>query len=178
MSVLAIEDRSGTTLLTITVPGLVLRLVAVLPVAVALGALHAVAPEAPWWPSVAVGLLAVVAAELPDSGAGLVALGGLVAWWLLAAVDPAAWWSLLVAACCLVSHVALALAAAGPSGCAPTPDVLRRLAVRCGTVLAVTAAVALVVDVAEEWDEPPSLLVGVTLGLVGALPWLAARRTR
>ena len=176
MSTLAVEDRSGATLLTITVPGLVTRLLTVLPVAVALGSLHVVSSDVPWWPSAIVGVLAVLSAEVPDSGAGLVTLVGLVAWWLLAVDDASPWWSLLVAACALVFHVALAHAAAGPSGCAPTALVIGRLALRCGVVLAITAAVALVVDVAEEWGEPPSLVVGLTLASVGALPWLAARR--
>lgn len=176
MSTLAVEDRSGATLLTFTVPGVVLRLLTVLPVAVALGVLHALAPDVPWWPSAVIALLAVISAEVADSGAGLVALVGLVAWWLLAVEEPSPWWSLLVAACALAFHVALAHAAAGPSGCAPASAVVGRLASRCGLVLAATAGVALVVDVAEEWGEPPSLVVGITLGLVGALPWLAARR--
>ncbi|KAA1418611.1 hypothetical protein F0U44_08920 [Nocardioides humilatus] len=170
-----VEDRDGTRLLTLTVPGIVVRLLTVLPVLVALAALHRIAPGAAWWPSAILAAMAAVSAEVPDSGAGLVTLGGLVAWWLLATDQAGTGWALLVAACGLVFHVALAHAAAGPPGCAPTTAVVARLAVRCAVVLLVTAAIALVVEVAEEWGEPPTLIVGGTLAIVGALPWLAVR---
>jgi hypothetical protein len=172
-----LEDRDGTRLLTITVPGIVVRILTVAPVVVALGALHHVAPGTTWWPSLVVLLLAAVSAEVPYSGAGMVALGGLVAWWLISVHEPAVWWGLLVACCGLGFHSALAHAAAGPSGCTPTWPVVRQLAGRSSVVLLVTAGLAAVVEVAEEWGEPPALLVGLTLALVGALPWLAARHT-
>ena len=121
-------------------------------------------------------LLAAVSAALPDSAAGLLTLGGMVAWWLVAVEEPAVWWALLVAGCGLMFHATLAHAAAGPAGCTPTWAVVGRLARRCAAVLLVTAGLALVVEVAEEWGEPPALAVGVTLALVGALPWHAARR--
>lgn len=171
-----LEDRDGTRLLTITIPGIVVRILTVAPVAIALGALHRVAPDTLWWPSAILVLLAVVSAELPDSGAGMITLGGLIAWWLISVGEVAAWWALLVAACALVFHTALAHAAAGPPGCAPTWSTVRRLAVRCAAVLLVTSGLALVVEAAEEWGEPPTLMVGITLALVGVLPWLAARR--
>lgn len=171
-----VEDRDGTPLLTLTVPGIVVRLVTVVPVAVALTALHLAAPDAEWWPSVTLLVLAVASAELPDSGVGLVTLGGLVAWWLIAVPEPATWWALVVSCCGLVFHVALAHAAAGPAGAGPTRAVVGRLAMRCTAVLLFTAGVAAVVEVAEEWGEPPALVVGITLALVGALPWLAVRR--
>jgi hypothetical protein len=173
-----LEDRDGTRLLTVTAPGFVVLVLTVAPVAAALAVLHRVAPGTVWWPSLVVVLLALVAAGLPDSGAGLVTLAALVAWWLIAVPEVLVWWALLVASCGLVFHVALAHAAAGPSGCAPTWATVRGLAARCGVVLLVTAGVALVVEVAEEWGEPPALLVGITLALVGALPWLAARRAQ
>lgn len=175
---LVLEDRSGTRLLTITVPGAVGRLLTIAPVVVALLALHHLAPGTPWWPSVLVALLAVVAAELPDSGVGLFALGGLVAWWLTAVRDPTTGWAFLMACCGVVFHLALAHAAAGPPGCVPSRAVAARLAMRCGWLLLATGALALVVEGAEDWREPPTLVVGVTLALAGALPWLAARRTR
>lgn len=172
-----VEDRDGTRLLTITVPGVLVRTLTVAPVVVAVGAVHAAAPGTPWWPSGLVVLLAVAAAMLPDSGAGLMTLGGLVAWWLVAVQEPAVWWSLLVAGCGLVFHATLAHSAAGPPGCTPTWTVVRRLAGRCAAVLLVTTGLALVVEVAEEWGEPPALAVGLALALVGALPWYAARRS-
>ncbi|WP_183098520.1 hypothetical protein [Nocardioides pelophilus] len=173
MTGFALEDRDGTQLLTITVPGIVVRLSAVAPIAIAVGALHRVAPDALWWPSVLLVLLAVLSAELPDSGAGLVTLGGLAAWWLIAVPEPEVWWGLLVACCALVFHAALAHAAAGPSGCAPTWLAVLRLARRCGGVLVATTGLAAVVEAAAEWGEPPMLVVGLTLALVGVLPWLA-----
>jgi len=172
-----LEDRDGTRLLTITIPGIVVRVLTVAPVAIAVGAVHRVAPDTPWWPSLLLVLLAVVSAELPDSGVGLFTLGGLGAWWLIAVPASAVWWGLLVACCGLVFHAALAHAAAGPQGATPTWAVVARLAQRCAVVLLVTGGLAVVVEVAEEWGEPPALLVGITLALVGALPWLAARRT-
>lgn len=178
MSGFVLQDRDGTRLLTITVPGMVVRVLTIAPVVVALGCLHAVAPGAPWWPSLVLVLFAVLSAEVPDSTAGLITLGGLVAWWLVAVEEPAVWWGLVVSCCCLVFHTALAHAAAGPQGCSPTWPVVGRLAGRCAVVLLVTAGLALVVEVAEEGGEPPALLVGVTLALVGALPWLAARRSQ
>jgi hypothetical protein len=171
-----LEDRDGTPLLTLTVPGIVVRLLTVVPVAVALAALHLVSPDAEWWPSVTLLLLAIASAELPDSAAGLMTLGGLVAWWLIAVPEPGIWWALVVSCCGLVFHVALAHAAAGPSGSAPTWGVVRRLVGRSAAVLLFTCGVAALVEVAEEWGEPPALVVGITLVLVGALPWLAARR--
>ncbi len=176
MSGFVLEDREGARLLTITLPGIVVLILTIAPVAIALGALHRVAPDTPWWPSLVLVLLAVISAEVPDSGAGLVTLGGLVGWWLISVQEPTVWWALLVACCGLVFHVALAHAAAGPSGCAPTRAVVTQLAGRCGVVLLMTAGLATVVEVAEEWGEPPALVVGLTLALVGALPWLAARR--
>jgi len=174
-----LEDRDGTRLLTITVPGIVVRVLTVAPVAIAVGAVHRVAPDdTPWWPSLLLVLLAVVSAELPDSGVGLFTLGGLVAWWLIAVPASAVWWGLLVACCGLVFHAALAHAAAGPRGATPTWAVVARLAQRCAVVLLVTGGLAVVVEVAEEWGEPPALLVGITLTLVGALPWLAAQGAR
>ncbi len=173
-----LQDRDGTPLLTLTVPGIVVRILTVAPVAVALVVLHLEAPDAWWWPSLALLVLAIGSAALPDSGVGLVTLGGLVAWWLIAVQEPAVWWAFLVSCCGLVFHVALAHAAAGPSGCGPTRAVVRRLATRCAGVLAATAALAVVVEVAEEGGDPPALVVGVTLALVGALPWLAARRSQ
>jgi hypothetical protein len=171
-----LEDRDGTQLLTITVPGIVVRLMTVAPVVIAVGALHRVAPDVPWWPSVLLVLMAVVSASLPDTGAGLVTLGGLVAWWLISVEESAVWWGLLVACCGLVFHVALAHAAAGPPGCTPTWPAVGRLARRCAGVLLATVGLAVVVEAAEEWGEPPTLVVVLTLALVGALPWLAARR--
>ena len=173
-----LEDRDGTRLLTITIPGIVVRLLTIAPIGVALGALHLVAPGTPWWPSALVLLLAVISAELPDSGTGLVTLAGLVSWWLLTVPEDTVWWALLVAGCGLVFHVALAHAAAGPPGAAPTRAVVGQLARRCAVVLLMTAALAVVVEAAEEWGEPPAVLVAITLALVGVLPWLAARRTR
>lgn len=173
---LVVEDRSGARLLTITVPGGVVRLLAVVPVAVAVLAVHRAAPGTPWWPSVLVVLLAMVAVAIPDSGAGLVALAALVGWWLVAVPDPSARSAYLVAGCGLVFHLALAHAAAGPRGCAPSAAVVGRLAARCGWLLAVTGAVALVTGVGEEWGEPPAIVVALTLALAGALPWLAAAR--
>ncbi|RHW27954.1 hypothetical protein D0Z08_06625 [Nocardioides immobilis] len=172
-----VEDRDGTRLLTITIPGIVVRILTIVPVVTALGVLHLVAPETPWWPSLVLVLLAVISAEVPDSGAGLVTLAGLVSWWLLAVPEDTVWWALLVATCGLVFHVALAHAAAGPPGATPTWAVVRQLAGRCGLVLLVTTGLAVVVEVAEEWGEPPAVLVGITLALIGILPWLAARRT-
>jgi hypothetical protein len=173
-----VEDRDGTELLTLTIPGLVVRLLTVAPVATALAVLYAIAPGAAWWPSAAVLLLAVLSAELPDSGAGLATLGGLVGWWLVAVPEPAVWWALVISGCCLVFHVVLAHAAAGPSGAGPTRAVVGRLTMRCAVVLVLTAGVAAVVEVAEEWGEPPALAVGITLALAGALPWFAAPRGR
>lgn len=174
----ALEDRDGTPLLAITVPGVVVRLFAVAPIAIAVAALHRVAPpDTPWWPSVLLVLLAALSAGLPDSGAGLATLAGLVAWWLTAVREPEVWWGLLVAGCALVFHATLAHAAAGPSGCAPTGVAVLRMARRCGGVLAATAGLAALVEATEEWGEPPVLVVGVTLALVGVLPWLAARRS-
>jgi len=172
-----LTDRDGTQLLTITVPGIVVRLLTVAPVAIAVGALHRVAPDTLWWPSVLLVLMAVVSAALPDTGAGLVTLAGLAAWWLIAVRESEVWWGLLVACCGLVFHAALAHAAAGPPGCTPTWSAVVRLARRCGGVLLVTAGLAVVVEVAEEWGDPPTLVVGLTLALVGALPWLAASRS-
>ena len=122
-------------------------------------------------------LLAVASAELPDSGAGLLALGGMVAWWLVAVQQPAVWWG-----------------AAGRRLRADVPRGTR--ARRCGSpglhahlgrgrsagpALRSGAAghgrLALVVEVAEEGGEPPALIVGVTLALVAALPWYASRRS-
>lgn len=176
LSGFVLEDRAGARLLTITIPGIVVRLLTVGPVVVALGALHAVAPGAAWWPSALLALGAVVAAALPDSGVGLVTLGGLAAWWLLSVPAGEVWWALLVSWCGLLFHTALAHAAAGPPGATPTRTVVARLAQRCGVLVLVTAGIASVVEVVEEWGEPPALLVGITLALVGALPWLAARR--
>lgn len=177
MTGIAVEDREGTPLLTITVPRVVVRLFAVAPVAIAVGVLHRVAPDALWWPSALLVLLAVLSAELPDSGAGLVALAGLVAWWLIAVREPEVWWGLIVACCALAFHATLAHAAAGPSGCTPAWVAVLRLARRCGAVLVATAGLAALVAAAGEWGEPPTLVVGLTLALVGALPWLATRRT-
>lgn len=173
-----LEDRDGTRLLTITLPGIVLRLVAVAPVVTAVAAVHVVAPDAPWWPSALLVLLALASTLLPDSGAGLMTLGGTVAWWLVAVEEPAVWWALLVATCGLMFHAALAHAAAGPPGCTPTWAAVGRLTLRCSVVLLMTTGLALVVEIAEEWGEPPALVVGVTLALAGALPWYAARRAR
>lgn len=170
-----LEDRDGTQLLTITIPGVVVRALTIAPVAVAIAVLHRLAPDALWWPSLAVLLLAVGSAALPDSAAGLATLGGLVAWWLVAVPEPGVWSAFVVAACGLVFHVALAHAAAGPPGCGPTLAVVGRLAARCTGVLLATGGVAAVVTAAEDWGEPPALVVGFTLALVGALPWFAAR---
>ena len=173
-----LEDRDGNRLLTLTVPGIVLRLLTVAPIVVAMAVVHEVAPDTPWWPSVLLVVLAVASAELPDSGVGLMTLGGAGAWWLVAVQEPEVWWGLLVAACLLTFHVALAHAAAGPAGCAPTWGVVRRLGGRCSAVLLVAAGLALVVEVAEDGGEPPAVVVGVTLALVGALPWYAATHRR
>jgi len=177
MSGFVLQDRDGTELLTVTVPGAVVRLLTIAPVLVALGALHRLAPDTPWWPSSMIVLLAVVAAAVPDSAVGLLTLGGLVAWWFISVDVATPWWGLLVAGCGLTFHAALAHAAAGPPGCTPSWAAVGRLARRCAVVLAVTAALALVVEVAEEGGEPPALIVGVTLALVAALPWYAARRS-
>lgn len=178
MSGFVLEDRDGAQLLTITIPGIVGHVLTVAPIAIAVGALHRTAPDTPWWPSALLVLLALVSAQVPDSGAGLMTLGGLVAWWLIAVQEPVVWWALLVASCGLVFHLALAHAAAGPTGCAPTWPTVGRLARRCAIVLLVTVSLAVVVDAAEAWGEPPALLVGITLALAGALPWIAARRQR
>jgi hypothetical protein len=170
-----LEDRDGTPLLTLTVPGIVVRLLAVTPVVVTLAVLHRSAPDAVWWPSLALVVVAVGSAGLPDSVLGLVTLGGLVAWWLVAVQEPAVPGVLVVAGCGLVFHVALAHAAAGPSGFGPTRAAVRRLTARCAALLLFTGGVAAVVEVAEGWGEPPAMVVGVTLALVGALPWLAGR---
>jgi hypothetical protein len=139
--------------------------------------LHRQSLDALWWPSLALLVLAVGSAGLPDSGVGLVTLGGLAGWWLVAVPEPTVWPALVVSCCGLVFHVALAHAAAGPTGFAPTRTAVRRLAVRCGAVLLVTGGVAAVAEAAEEWGEPPALVVGLTLALVGALPWLYIRRS-
>ncbi len=173
-----LEDRDSTRLLIITIPGIVLRVVTISPVVTSVAAVHVVAPGAPWWPSALLVLLALVSTAVPDSAAGLMTLGAMVAWWLIAAEDPTVWWGLLVAACGLMFHAALAHAAAGPTGCTPSWAAVGRLARRCSAVLLVTAGLALVVEVAEEGGEPPALVVGVTLALVGALPWYAASRAR
>ncbi|MDZ5622976.1 hypothetical protein [Nocardioides bizhenqiangii] len=172
-----LEDRDGTQLLTLTIPGIVVRVLTVAPIAVALAELHRVAPDVSWWPSFALLVLAVGSAGLPDSGVGLVTLGGLVAWWLVAVQQPATWSALVVGCCGLVFHVALAHAAAGPPGFAPTRAVVGRLALRCAGVLLATGGVAAVVEVAEEGGEPPVVVVAITLALVGALPWVAVRRS-
>ena len=173
-----LEDRDGTPLLTLTVPGVVVRLLAVTPIVVAIAVLHRVAPDVHWWPSLALVVLAIGSAGLPDSILGLVTLGGLAAWWLVAVQDPAVPGTLVVAGCGLVFHVALAHAAAGPSGFGPTRAAVRRLTARCAALLLFTGGVAAVVEVADEWDDSPALVVAATLALVGTLPWLAARRHR
>ena len=172
-----LEDRDGTQLLTLTIPGIAVRVLTVVPIAVALAELHRVAPDALWWPSFALLVLAVGSAGLPDSSVGLVALGGLVAWWLVAVPEATPWSALVVSCCGLVFHVALAHAAAGPTGFGPTWAVVGRLATRCVAVLLATSGLAAVVVVAEEGGEPPAVVVGITLALVGALPWLAVRRS-
>lgn len=172
---LVLADRTGAPLVALTVPGVVTRLATVAPIAVALAVLHRLASDPPWWPSLAVLGLATAAAAFPDSAVGLATLGGLVAWWLVAVEEPAVWWAVLVSGCALVFHVALGHAAAAPAGASPSRGVVGRLAARCGGLLLITVAVAAFAEGANGWGEPPVLAVGLTLALVGALPWLARR---
>lgn len=176
MSGLVIEDRAGRRVATITLGRTLLQAAVALPVPVASVVTWSAAPSgAPWWPVPVLAVLALGSAALPDSGAPLVTLAALCAWWLVAVPEPGTAPTLAVATCAVVFHLAAALAAAGPPGIASPPDVAGRLALRAAVLLAVAAALALAATAAEHRSVPPPLVVAVTLLLAGALPWLADR---
>lgn len=176
MSSLTVVGRRGRALLRLT-PARALGVAAVLvPVAVVVAALQMAAPDAPLWPALLIGVPAVWASVDPDGSGGLVTLLAAGAWWLLAVPDPTTPWALLAALGALALHMSLSVVAAGPWGLVVDRAVLRRL-LRDGTaVVTVTAAIAWLTELAHGGPAAPALLVALTLGLVGVLPWLAVRR--
>ncbi len=64
---------------------------------------------------VVIAIWAVIAAFIPDSLAGLVAIGGIGVQWLVTVDDPTTLWSLVIALDLLIVHDLLALMAVTPS---------------------------------------------------------------
>lgn len=176
MSSLTVVGCRGRALLRLT-PARSLDVAAVLvPVVVMVAALQGAAPDAPLWPALLIGVPALWATVDPDGPGGLVTLLATGAWWLQAVPGPTTAWALLAAVAALVFHVALSVVAAGPWGLVVDRVVLRRL-LRDGTaVVTATAGIAWLTELAHGGPAAPALLVALTLGLVGVLPWLAVRR--
>lgn len=172
MSGLALTDRHGTVLLRAS--WLVAPLLVAAATAVALVCLRYAASDTPVWPVVALLLLALLAGLLPDTGLGLLLLGGYCAWWVLAVDDPATPWAFPAAVALLVVHAVLAHASAGPgeqvSGAATRTVWLRETAL----VALATSGVASVAALARG-TTTTELVAGVGLVLLAALVWLAWR---
>lgn len=174
---ISVVDRSGHRLITIDKPRVLTWLAVVVPVLFAVDTLRRLAPEAPPWPLIAIVLLAVVAAGIPDSGAGLLVIVGYGAWWLLVAPYPGPGTALVIGLVLLVFHLALAQAAAGPPGCRPSAAAVGSLVVRGEAVAVVTCCVALVAAFGPGRLVSPAAFVGLSVLALASLPWLLARRS-
>ncbi len=132
------------------------------------------APDGPWWPAVVVGLLALGAAELPDSPAPLLTLGVAAAWWVAVVPDPTAGPVLVVAVAFLGFHTTTAYAALGPPGRAADRRVVRGVVTRTTPIGAATLAVGVLAGAARV-DVVPGAVVVALLALAG-LAWLTTRQ--
>lgn len=98
---------------------------------------------------VVVAVLAIASVAQPDSYTALL-LGVVVVWyWLVAVDDVTTPWVILFASCLFVFHALVALMAAAPEGARIDPRVLVRWARRCGSVVVATAAMWLIVALAD-----------------------------
>lgn len=173
---LAVVDRVGRTVLMITGTRVAVFLAVVGSVLVLIGSIGSAAPGSPAWPGLVLAAVALLALLFPDGQSGLVALLGYGGWWIVA-VDGAPLVPAFVASVAgLVLHIALAHASAGPGGAATEPATALSLLGAGLTVVAGTAALALVVAGVRGSFETPAVAVGVTLALLALLPWLAAAR--
>jgi hypothetical protein len=173
---LAVVDRRGRRLGTLTWAGALTWLAVIAPIFAVAVWLTRVAPDTPWWPGPALLVLAVATAALPDSPTGLVTITGACAWWVVAATDEPLSGSIVVAAALLVFHVATAHAAAGPPGRTTDRASVLRLAGRSALVLAATTALWLVAMAAEGRVVVPPVVLGAALLTAGAVPLLGVRR--
>lgn len=112
-----------------------LRLVALLGPVVALLAAGVEGRSAPWWLVLLVVGSSAAFAVAPESLAGLLALGTVVAWWCFVPGDGLGVAVLLGAVALLAAHVAGLLAAYGPGESLVATHVLARWVVRGGTAL-------------------------------------------
>ncbi len=176
VSGVSVVDRSGRRLITLDRPRVLTWLAVVGPVLFAVDTLRRLAPGAPPWPLIAIVLLAAIAAEVPDSGVGLLVTIGYGVWWLLVSPDPGPGNALVVGLMLLVFHLALAQAAAGPPGCRPSAAAVGSLVVRGEAVAVATCCVALVAAFAPGRPVSPPALVALAVLALASLPWFLGRR--
>ncbi len=121
---------------------------------------------------VVIAIWAVVAAFIPDSLAGLVAIGGIGVQWLVTVDDPTTPWSLVVALDLLIIHDLLALMAVTPSTASIHPRglvaSLRGVPVAALATLAVWASAALLGE-RDAPGDPHLLLAALVVIAIGAV---------
>lgn len=170
---LAITDRVGRTVLNITGSSVAGLLAVAGSVLVMLIALRLAAPDAAAWPAALLIVVALLALTMPDGGAGLVLLFGYGIWWLSVVPASSVGWAALASVAGLVLHLALAHAAAGPAGAGTDAATARALFTQTLTIALGTVALAVVVLAAQDAFRTPVVLVGLALGLLALIPWLA-----
>lgn len=173
---LAVVDRRGRRLGTVSWARALTWLGVIGPVFVVTVLMTRVAPDAPWWPGPVLLALAVATAGLPDSPIGMVTIAGAGAWWVAVAEDAPRSASPLVAGALLVFHLATAHAAAGPPGRVADPGSVLRLVRGAAPVLAATFALCLVAVAAEDRVVVPPVVLGAALLAVAGVPLLVSRR--
>lgn len=171
---LAIRDRSGREVWLLSGSRIALGAVELGSAITMVVIAAAVARPSDRWPAFVVLALAMLAMTLPDSEAGLLGFVGYGGWWV--AVDRSASWGAVLAAALagLVFHLALAHAAAAPSGAVIRPAVLRAVLGDAGILVVLTCVATLVVAAMRGAGvHAPTFVIGVALTLVGLLPWAA-----
>lgn len=146
----------------------VLRVVLVGSVVGAVAATRAAGEGAILGVEIGIVCLAILTASLPDSPAGLLAMGALCGNWVLTvdAVDSP--WTLVLAAGLAAFHAAAAAASVAPIGASWTPAMVHRWSRRLAVAAAAAAPVWLVVAALEGTDLPGNRIV-----VAGALALLA-----
>ncbi len=113
------------------------------------------------WVVVLVGVLAVVAAVLPDDHLALVVMAVVVMHWLSLDPDVASPWSMAIAGCLYLFHTVIALMAVTPHSAVVDPAILRRWLARSVVVVASTGAVWALVAAFERRDAPGDVALTV-----------------
>ncbi len=155
------------------------RFAAVAGAAVALVAASRVDDAVPRLVTVGVLACAVIAAVVPDTHIGAVAIVWFAWYWLVRVDDRDNAWVLVAALGWALFHTAIALAALGPAGTPITAAIVARWLVRLVPVAAATAAVwAVSAAMVGTHSRPSALLLGAALVLVAGVVGVLSSRSR